>query len=338
MSEIPKYRLENTPKILDEARSVQKEVEQVEKEGKLEEAEKRIFQPLIEVDYRNQEKAEVVEGENKFNFSSVKFREFNEEDKKSLSDYLKDQEKTGLRGMATDPSSWYAADQLNYSFKEDSFDIFSLLPEGYKILFCPDSEKKTGAVIWKRKTIFIQGDLASIGSLAIILHEIGHVKDFEKLEQYGRDRLVEGGTMTQDDEAETLRREQEASYYALRKMWLYLRKNPQVKDDVILFLKNIAYFSYCDYSLKKVDREAIVNHDYDIDVDLKQYEEMDDWHEFKKSPGYEEWKKIDKFALLDEYEEFGEWCMWRDKLIETGEMHNKKEYYKKYFGDRYKDI
>lgn len=335
MSETPKYRMENTMEILREARDVQKETEQSFLEGKFEEAKNRIFQPFVEVDYRSQEKAEIIEGENKFNFSRIRFNEFNEEDKKILSNYLKDKEGTGLKGMATDPSCWYATDQLNYSFGKDSFDIFSLLPEGYKILFCPYSENNFGAVRWKRKTIFIQGDLASAGSLATILHEIGHVKDLEKKEQIGADKLVKGGeTVTQDDEAERLRKEKEASYYALRKMWLYLRKDPQIKDDIILFLKNIAYYSYCDYSLEKVNKEAIVNHDCDLDVDLKPYEELEEWYEFKKSPGYEEWKKIDKFTSLDEYEEFGEWCMWRDKLIETGELHNKKEYYKKYFGDK----
>ena len=319
-------------KTLEKAQGVCEKIEQAYCEGDYKDALKRIFQPFAQVDYKK-EKVELIEDENKFSFSKV---EASEQDLELISVYIKTMEtKWGINDSLIGSSDWYVIDQLNYSLEGNNFDIFSLLPKGYKILFCPDSEINTGSVLCEKQTIFIEGDLASSGALATILHEIGHVKDRENISEECEIGFVGGGTYIQNIETEKLRKEREASFFAMREMELLLRNNSQLKSDITLFLKDIAYYSYCKLSIKNLAYEESASSDFRDDMleyeytneEYEGYLNIGAWLKFKESSEYAEWKKIDKFALLDEFDEFDEWYDW---IVETGKIDDEK-FYERYF-------
>ncbi len=303
----------NARKILDEAKKVREEANRVREEGLEENSEKRIFQPFAQMDYQ-QENGEKTEGKNTFRFSKI---EIDEQDKIQLSHYIKrSEENLGTEDPLSDFSNWHATDGLYYSVGDTEFNILEMLPEGFKILFCPNSKINTGSVFYEEKKIFILGDIASLGSLSIILHEVGHVKDFEELKKMGKTEFVEGSDYHENIEAEALRKEREASLFAIRRMWPILRTDPQTKTDVLLFLKNIAYNSYCERASSNLATGSAMAHfarDFEDNFDYEEQEKWDAWWKFRESPEYAEWKKLDKFSSLEDWEEFGAWCKGIDE-------------------------
>lgn len=317
----------NTYNILEEAKRVRQEVEQA-REGTYGETEKRIFQPIFKVDYKNNSQ-EINEEENQMKFGEI---EINDQDHEALNFYMQHLgEKDNDKGEYSEIANRHAVDQLEYTIGDSKFDIFNLVPEGYKILFCPKSETRDGAVSYEYKIIFIAGDITSLGSIATILHEIGHVVDNERLKKIDKTYLTEGGTSDEHAEAEKLRKEREASLFALRKMWREIRRDPQTKKDILLYLKNIAYYSYCDNSLSRVETSNSMMH-FAKDLEYTKYEEMeqkrlDAWMRFRGSNQYTEWKQIEKFKTLNEFDEYGEWLEW---IEETGKI-NDDDFYSRYF-------
>lgn len=302
----------NARKILDEAKKVREEAERARNEGVEEVAKKRLFEPFVQMDYR-QNSGEQTNGKNIFGFSKT---EINEKDEKLLLYEIKRlEEKLGIEDPLSDRSNWYAADKVYYSIDNTEFNILEMLPDGFKILFCPNSKINTGAIYREERTIFVIGDIASLGSLSIILHEVGHMKDAEELKKMGKDEFVEGGDYHENEEAEKLRKEREASLFAIRRMWPILRSNPQTKSDVLLFLKNIAYNSYCENAFSNLATGSAMAHfarDFEDNFDYEEQERWDAWWKFKNSAEYSKWKKIDKFASLGEDEEYGAWCEWME--------------------------
>jgi len=222
---------------------------------------------------------------------------------------------------------------LSYKIGETNLDIFDYLPEGYKILFCPDSKVYNGAVDYENKGIYVTSDISSFGSIATILHEVGQVKDYERLEKLGRTEFTEGGDWEENRAAEQMRKEREASLFALRKMWRELRKNEQTKKDILLYLKNMAYYSYCVTGLQNISTARAMAHHSPYDPELDMQEELereryDAWEKFKKSDDYTAWKSMKEFRHLDEFEEYGAWGQW---IEETGKV-NDPEFMSKYFG------
>lgn len=315
--------------ILDEARSVQEEVENKRNEGNFEDVKKRLFEPFVRVDYQKEEVKE-KDGEYEFSFSKA---EMSDRDQEILLNYIRRFEGVSeAEDALNDPANWYAIGQLDYSIENTKINIFDSSLEEYKIMVCPDSKIKTGNVFYDDKIIFIAGDIATMGGLSIILHEKGHVKD--KANRAGKAMFPEGGTSSESIEAEKLREEREASMYAISKMWPILRNNPKLKSDVLLYLKDMAYYSYCDDAFSNIQRskemEAILaDTTEDFEVDEQELEERNNfsmWLNFKDSQEYVEWKKLEKFAKLEKDDEYG---AWRDWIIETGKIDN-EEFRKKY--------
>lgn len=314
----------STPEILNEASDVQKEVERKYQEGGFEEFRKRIFQPFTQTNYQR-EKVEESRGEYKYSFSKI---EMEERDKEILMNYIRRFENAvNDKNPFKDPANWIAISQLDYSIENVKIDIFDSALKGYKILFCPNSEIKTGTIFYDDKTIFVAGDLASIGGLSIVLHEKGHIKD--SINRIGKPMFPSGGTSSEDVEAEQLRKEREASMYALSKMWRILRKHPQLKSDVLLYLKDMAYYSYCDSAFSNLQKArnmeaAMADFAGDLDVEEQELDEQNNismWLNFKDSSEYAEWKKLEKFVKLDEFDEYGAWKEW---AIETGRLYDEE--------------
>jgi len=321
----------NTHKILEEAHTVREETQKAHEEGLFQELEERVFKSLFDVDY-DADTQDISEGGNQMRFTKT---EVSTRDKERLARYIASRG----RGEADesgfpDENSWQAVDQLTYKIGETDIDIFSYLPGGYKILFCPTNKAYyNGAVDNENKVIYITSDISSLGSIATILHEVGHVKDDERLEKLGRTELTEGGDYHENIESEKLRKEREASLFALRKMWRELRKNEQTKKDILLYLKNLAYYSYCERGLGNiVTARAMAHHNpYDLEADEAERlerENFDAWWKFKHSDEYEAWKNTEKFAKLDEDEEYGAWLNW---IEETGKINN-DDFLEKFFG------
>lgn len=324
MSEKPR----STHKILDEARAVRAETGRANEEGLYLETERRIFQPFFSSQIESQ-KSTAHE-----NLMQVTETELDGHGQEQLALYIgKLEEREGAKGNFSDQKNWRLANELQYKFGETEFDIFSYLPEDYKILFCPSGELHTGSVDIKNKIIYIPNEMSSLGDLATILHEVGHVKDFEHLEKLGLTEFTEGGDEYENKGAEVLRKEREASLFALRKMWGELRKDEQTKKDILLFLKNIAYNSYCDGALGTAATTRMMGHHSPYDTETDMVEELerdryDAWEKFRKSDEYQAWKNIEEFSQLENYEEYGAWSSW---IEETGKA-NDPQFLAKYFG------
>lgn len=327
MSEKPS----NTYKILEEAHAVREETKKAYQEGLFQELRQRVFKPLFDIDYEA-DTQDVSQGSNQMWFRKT---EVNSQDKALITRYIASWGRVEMgESDFSDENSWQAVDELTYRIGETVLDIFSYLPEGYKILFCPSNKAYcSGAVDNENKVIYITSDISSLGSIAIILHEVGHVKDDERLEKLGRTEFTEGGNYHENIEAEVMRKEREASLFALRKMWRELRKNEQTKKDILLYLKNLAYFSYCEKGFENINFAGNMAHHNPYDLEAEEAEDLarenfDAWWKFKNSDEYKAWKNIEEFAKLDEDEEYWEWLSWIEK---TGKI-NDADFLEKFFG------
>ncbi len=326
---------DDTHKILEEARTVGEETKKAYDEGRFQELAQRVFKPLFNIDHAA-ETQDVAQGDNHMRFTKT---QLTKQDKERLVRYIVSHGRGVVEDEDIDSSNvsdernWHAVDQLTYKIGEINLDIFNILPEGYKILFCPTSKIYNGAVDYENRVIYVTSDISSLGSIATILHEAGHVKDDERLKKLGRTGFTEGGDWNEDVAAEQLRKEREASLFALRKMWRELRKNEQTKKDILLYLKNLAYFSYCETGLVNIATARAMAHHSPYDTELDMQEELereryDAWKKFKKSDEYAAWKSMKGFTQLDEFEECGAWGQW---IEETGKVED-TEFMSKYFG------
>ena len=138
----------DTHKILEEARTVSDETRKAHEEGLFQELEQRVFQPLFDVDYQT-ETQDIAQGDNQMSFTKT---ELNKHNRERLAHYIASRSRDITeKGDFSDESSWYAADRLVYKIGETNLDIFSYLPDGYKILFCPNSKVYNGAVDYENK-------------------------------------------------------------------------------------------------------------------------------------------------------------------------------------------
>lgn len=193
----------------------------------------------------------------------------------------------------------------------------------------------TGGIVVDEKIIFLVGPINSIGSVATILHEVGHVIE-KKIEEKSilndsldSDCLKEIAEIEKDDDMlAKLSEERNASLFALRKMWKELRKNSEMKKDVVSFLK-YSYLSHCEH--KFLMKNAPNNHNYSIadhfgkmyDPDADEIENQErerfrekwnEWKDFRKSEEYVSWKQLEEFSGLDEFDEFDAWLKWSGKI------------------------
>lgn len=311
MSEKPR----DAHNILEEAHTISEETRKAHEEGLFQTLEQRVFKPLFNVNYEVGTQ-NISEGENQMSYTET---ELSKDDKERLARYIASQDKnTAEGGNFSDENNWHATDQLIYKIGETNLDIFSYLPNGYKILFYPNSKVYNGAIDSENKIIYITSDISSLGGIATILHEVGHAKDDEHLKKLGETKFTIGGNWEENRTAEQLRKEKEASLFALRKLWKELRKNEQTKKDMLLYLKNMAYYSYCAEGLQHITIARAIAHGspYDHDLDIAEElnrEQYDAWDKFKKSDEYQAWKNMEEFSQLDEFEQYGAWCEWIEK-------------------------
>lgn len=134
------------------------------------------------------------------------------------------------------------------------FDLLTLIPEGCDVVFYPINMLRGGVfspgleeMISEKpmsKTIIIMGGMECIGSIVVLLHEIGHIIDSEKLKKLGLGSLTKSNDKDAASNAEQLRKERTASAFTLKTMRPLLSKNPELKKDVLNFLIKIALEGY----------------------------------------------------------------------------------------------
>jgi len=306
--------------------------------------EQHLFQPTTEINYGNSKQ------ELKTEYLSVDF-EIQPLDKE-LSDLAKDYLRYhGLLGLEETPDviknlinldNWQEAKKLQYNFGGRDIDIVDLA-DGYRIIFCPNSEIKHGSVYHDKKVVIFLGDIASVGALSVVLHEIGHIKDDQNLKRLGVDKLTYGVSDTDNEQAEKLRKEKDASLFALRILWPALRQRSEVKKDVVDFLSFVAYASYCKNARWASDVATYHAHgwysqaDYDADQawidDYNRYEaDRSAWDKFKQSEEFTAWKaqaaaSQKLYQIDDDIEAFIYWREW----IETTGKVNDENFLEKYY-------
>jgi hypothetical protein len=310
----------NVTKILQEARQVSTEAGEYSDKVGYKKMLNSVFSPLAKTDY-SANLSEVKSEDFEMSFSRIKMDE-------RAKEIIKIEAKTKKR--KEDFSEWIAIDQLNYKVAGIEINIFDYLPDGFRLVFNPKAKTHQGTLIYEEKIILFDDDLASIGAMSVILHEVGHVKDFQKLKEMGREDYVEGKDIREAQQAEKLRREREASLFALRKLWPIFKKRPEFKEDSVSFLKNLAYFSYCQSTLSYLSVAKAMDHsarDYDDESWMEDQNNWEAWQKFRESPEYTEWKKMKQFAKINEDDEYGEWLEW---IAESGKA-NEDEFYDKFF-------
>jgi hypothetical protein len=152
-------------------------------------------------------------------------------------------------------SEMKVVDTFMIKTEDKEFNLLSILPSGIRIIV-QSSEKETGAILNVDgiSEISIAGEIDSPKMIAVLLHEIGHIFDEEKLGELGikgYDAQFKGLMDDKEnaDIAEEIRKERIANAFALKVLRPFM-KNPIVKMDMLNLLKYDALASYY-YSAKE---------------------------------------------------------------------------------------
>jgi len=133
------------------------------------------------------------------------------------------------------------------------FNLLDILPQGTKIIVYPDSDREHGHVTYSDergiRDIVIQGQINSPKMIAILLHEIGHVVDFDNLSKFGLEKGVDEGSNS--DIAEEIRRERVATAFTLRLLKPFLVEKT-TRQDMLNFLKHDALETYYSSAKEKM--------------------------------------------------------------------------------------
>ena len=280
----------------------------------------RLENPIKNIEYSLEGQEEIVSGEYAFNFaySSIQQNEFSR-----LLKGLSNPQKVEDSNLYPEENieNWRKITSFNFVLGDTNIDLFKILPLGSHILFCPNASEVNGFVYKDSTDIYMSGDMATPATLAFLLHEIGHILDFKKMEELGVTQMVD--MSENSDIAENLRRERFATAFALHAMRPYI-KDETMRHDIVNLLKYYALKGYYYTAKKKVaNRVGIRSH---ISDDWRGYEEIeeqenmdrmyyDGWEKWKKTEKYVQWKQKEENKNLDKFEEY---CVWRSWVEDTG--------------------
>jgi len=149
-------------------------------------------------------------------------------------------------------------EKLVFKTEEKEINLFDVLPRGTVILVQkePDPKEQDGYAErdrgGKNGDIFIKGELDCPKMILILLHEIGHIIDFEKLDK-GETHNIDNFRNTDEraDIAEKIRKERVASAFALNAIRPYVTDDVSRKD-----VQNFLYSAldrYCKNAQKKLE-------------------------------------------------------------------------------------
>lgn len=289
---------------------------------------KEFCEPLQDVDYGNSGEVRIERGDESIEFS---YESLDSEMKSVLQDYFVKSGDKDYIAERLDTSRWRQLKE--YGINETSkstvlLDIIKLVPDDYKILFYPQKEFVNACAINSpdHKLILLVGDMSALVVPLVLLHEIGHVQDNMNLSRVGLDKLVTDSSYAL--EAEKLRKERTATSFALKVLRPLFGKSEFIdKQAVINFLKSFALNTYHNsiesllsvkgfyggFSSSKLARDFARDFESDLEVGEEMGRQMEEgreaskveFEEWKKTPGYIEWKKLER--NMDDSREFDNW-------------------------------
>lgn len=168
-------------------------------------------------------------------------------------------------------------------FDDNKISLFDLMPPETKIICFSsrDSWESLGAVNARSgsqniRDIVIRGPLNSIEMFAILFHEVGHVLDYQKLDELGLETMMDDGENSKI--AETLRKERVATAFALKVLRPFLTDKTK-RRDLKNILKHQALKSYYDDAkLKLEEKRAGIKPAGDLGHSAKDF--MEDYEQF----------------------------------------------------------
>ncbi len=161
-----------------------------------------------------------------------------------------------------DPSAWYTLLKLGLKEKSKDRNIeIDFRQEGIEAVFNPTVDNRAGFcfVLPEDKFIVALGDIAQPITLISVLHEIGHIKDLERLDDETREEALNTireyrDTLEKDAEdipdtvmAEIMNRERNAWAFTLKAVQPLLRAGVFSKDDALIYMHQHALQSYSNY-------------------------------------------------------------------------------------------
>ncbi|MCX6720921.1 MAG: hypothetical protein NTW11_03910 [Candidatus Staskawiczbacteria bacterium] len=207
-------------------------LDELERATPIKESLGRLDKPLAEVKYND-------EGEVRINNDNINFRfvysRVDEDKRDGIEEYLS---KIPHKKQQNDIGNWRNLDQMFFNIDGADVNLLDVLPNGYKVLFCPEPGTIHGATDEKDKVIKVLGDIVTPRAIIIMLHEIGHTIDLAN-----ENRLKFDLSKKNYDVAEMIRRERTATAFAFKALKPFL-KDQQFKNDVVNYLKNAALDSY----------------------------------------------------------------------------------------------
>jgi len=322
-----------TQKFFNEAIQVNKETR--DKEEEISEANKRLAEPFGNADLAAPGPVEVKSDDDFYNVNFAT-ETVDEEIKKKILELFGSLEWNPISKNKNNVDHWVYTKRLVFKMSGTEIDTARFLPAGSRIFFLPSAEIFKGCIVHngESKDIFLFGDPFSPRNLLTLAHELGH-HQYDLKKQAGKfDEL----TGLDPDIAEILRSEREASLFALRRLWVALKKRPELKKDAITFLRDFAYKSYCSGGLvlywqrrPGFDSFATGNDEYWDNWWADQEEE--NWHEenltmfkrFQNSEFYDDWKNSGKNKnLVEEDDLLDSFLEWID------ENETNQDFWKKY--------
>lgn len=284
-------------------------------ESELQESLARLEKPLGVVEYKESGSVSIeIEGL-QMNFS---YSPLDNKLKSELVSYT--QHSLEIHDPLADPARWRVLDTIDFVADGSRVDLLGVVPNNYKILFCPTDSDFHGSVFSSESVnnIYILGDIATPRSIMTLLHEIGHVFDQKNLNEKGVDKLTTDHRHS--DKAEKLRRERTASAFAFKAMKPYMNRL-DLKKDSINFLKHYALASYYESTKKEMqydehmDRWAMSEYGDDYGQISDSEQRIYDFQEWKKTEAFKKWRATDEFKNLpdDFAEEYIAWSNWVDK-------------------------
>jgi uncharacterized protein (UPF0335 family) len=150
-------------------------------------------------------------------------------------------------------------EKLSVAFGNERVNLLDILADGSQIIVWPESDGETGNTLHPDEKgvshISIQGEIDNPKMFAVLLHEIGHNIDDNKVRALGMSgflKEIEEGKENADI-AEEIRRERAATGFALKVMRPFLKDKTQRKD-MVNFLKTYLQ-GYYDSAVVKMERK-----------------------------------------------------------------------------------
>jgi hypothetical protein len=207
--------------------------------------------PLKKVRYKKEGEIKINTKEFEVEFG---YRQLLEED-------IRDIDILVVSDLYLDPEKWRVL--TDFTIKKNGNIIFNLKQElpKYKVFLQPTvTQKDQCNAKPDGRYIIIRGDLSKPAMIISLLHEVGHCKEYESLDEFGgktfesyHKALKLEGQLSAKTLAMVLERERKAWAYVLRKIRPILGETI-TRDDILLYIHSYALSSYSKKIREKIEK------------------------------------------------------------------------------------